>query len=413
MNKNFKLYYHDKIEDRFLNLSPLTVIGADPDSTLVLEGISDRHCRIEKTERGFLIRDLRSEAGTFVNGAQVLEAFLKPGDLVRVGEYELEFSDAEINEEELPPFLKSKNERWSLDLGHLPSMARTELPVLLLGPSGTGKELLSRQVHEMSRRRHQPFVSVNCSALSESLIESELFGHVKGSFTGATHDRLGAFEAARGGTLFLDEIGDFPASLQPKLLRALENQEIRPVGSDKTISTNVRIVAATHQNLATKVATGEFRADLYFRLNVLRLNVPALKDRMEDFENVLFGFAREGRVRFSFEAVEALKKHDWPGNIRELKNVVNRASVILQRKNVQKEHLPCLIDTFMKPETEIGMAQQGSLPIIKEIEKEMIIRRLRANKGNQRRTAEDLNLPKSTLHDRIRAYKINISDFQE
>ncbi|MEQ1878593.1 MAG: sigma 54-interacting transcriptional regulator, partial [Bdellovibrionia bacterium] len=250
------------------------------------------------------------------------------------------------------------------------------------------------------------FVSVNCSALSESLVESELFGHVKGSFTGATHDRKGAFEAARGGTLFLDEIGDLPPALQPKLLRALENREIRPVGADRTVETDVRIIAATHQNLRYKIQTGMFRSDLYFRLNVIKINIPDLKDRSEDFEDILNTFCKEMRVRFSYPAILELKKHSWPGNIRELKNAVARASALFQGVRIDEARIPQLIDAV--PIQEIPESQAANMPFIKELEREMIRQRLVANQGNQRKTAADLNMPKSTLHDRIKSYGIDV-----
>lgn len=291
-------------------------------------------------------------------------------------------------------------------------MARTPHPILLLGSSGTGKERLAKAFHDHSHRRFGPFVTVNCSALSESLIESELFGHIKGSFTGATNDRKGAFDSARGGTLFLDEIGDFPLSLQPKLLRALENQEIRPVGSDKTIKTNVRIVAATHHHLMDKVARGEFRHDLYFRLHVLKLSIPDLHKRREDFDSLLFEFARENKVRFSATVVSDLKRHNWPGNIRELRNCVSRAAALFRGIEIRPEHIPQLIDIVQVQAPCPGGFARESGNVIKEIERELIIKRLTANKGNQRRTAQDLGIPKSTLHDRIRVYGIDLKQFQ-
>ena len=252
-------------------------------------------------------------------------------------------------------------------------------------------------------------VSVNCSALSESLVESELFGHIKGSFTGATENRKGAFEAARGGTLFLDEVGDLPLSLQPKLLRALENSQIRPVGSDRSLETDVRIVAATHQDLKKLVFEERFRADLFFRLHVVQLQTPALKDRKEDFEDLIYDFARSMRVRFSFGAVQYLKNHDWPGNIRELKNVVARAKAFWGLEEITEataaqliDHLPALSDSID------GNSFKPSRSVIKEIELEMIKSRLIANRGNQRKTAVDLGMPKSTLHDRIKTYGIDV-----
>ncbi len=366
--------------------------------------VSSRHARIEKKDPGFLLRDLRSRNGTFLNGNQVSEVFLKPGDRLRLGEREFLFQD-EVPNLSQNPLLKSKNLVWAQQLDSVPLFSRTLLPVLLNGGSGSGKEVLARLIHECSVRHSGPFVSVNCSALSESLVESELFGHLKGSFTGATHDRKGAFESARGGTLFLDEIGDLPLSLQPKLLRALENREIRPVGSDRTISTDVRIIAATHKDLQSKIRTGEFRSDLFFRLHVIKVNIPELKDRMEDFEDILAGFSREMKVAFAFDTIQELKKHQWPGNIRELKNTVARASALFPGTRVLPQHLPQLVDQLLRPDYATPSER---LPVVKELERELIRQRLIANKGNQRKTAIDLNMPKSTLHDRIKTYGIDL-----
>lgn len=374
--------------------------------------ISDRHCRIERKDEGYLIRDLRSSSGTYINGVKINEAWLNDGDEIQIGSDVAVFS---IEDQKLlapDKQLQSKNEVWQSQLDHLPSIARSPYPVMLLGPSGTGKEVLAHKLHQYSSRSEGPFVSVNCSALTETLVESELFGHIKGSFTGAISDRKGAFESARGGTLFLDEIGDLTYGLQAKLLRALENNEIRPVGSDRNVQTDVRIVAATHKNLVSQINDGAFRQDLYFRLNVVSISPPSLEDRMEDFEDLIYGFAKQMKVRFSFSAIQRMKKYKWPGNIRELKNTVARASAFFPKMLVEENHIDQILDGAGPGMTLIqGVAVQNSptteLPVIKEIEKQMIIKRLIANRGNQRRTAADLGMPKSTLHDRIRVYQIN------
>ncbi len=389
-------------------------IGRDSSNLLQLQDqfASNRHARIDRKEDGrYLLRDLRSTNGTYVNGARVVECYLNEGDAISFGETEFVFTaDKKIE----PKKLTSKNAEWAKQLEQITHFANTEFPVLLLGASGTGKEILARSIHEQSSRREGPFVSVNCSALSESLVESELFGHVRGSFTGASHDRKGAFEAARGGTLFLDEIGDLPLNLQPKLLRALENSEIRPVGSDKTVQTDVRIIAATHQNLAQKVSEQLFRADLYFRLNVVKLEPPRLRDRMEDFEDLTNDFARAMRVRFSFPALLKMREHTWPGNIRELRNVVARAAACFPGIHILPEHVPMLIDQPIQQFAKLPQPAMGSARgLIKELEKEMIVQRLMANNGNQRQTALELGIPKSTLHDRIRAFGINIKSMLE
>lgn len=373
----------------------------------------ERHARIEAKENFHLIKDLRSGLPTLVNGTQIQEATLSEGDHIEIDSKTFIFSYDEA------PFsnglgMKSKNDVWNAELQLLGNVAKTEFPVLILGPSGTGKDVIAQGLHKNSARALGPFVSVNCSALTETLIESELFGHIKGSFTGAISDRKGAFEAARGGTLFLDEIGDLPYGLQAKLLRALENNEIRPVGSDRTVRTDVRIVAATHQNLLEKIQTKEFRADLYFRLNVITTSPPALFERMEDFEELLYIFAKNLRVRFSHGAIQLLKRHTWPGNIRELKNSVARASALFPKQQIEEIHVEKIIDRLNKNNsmsTNGTENSQAPLPVIKEIEKQMIIKRLIANKGNQRRTATDLGMPKSTLHDRLRLYQINPKSF--
>lgn len=370
---------------------------------------SDRHARIEKKDQAFLIRDLRSTSGTYVNDARIMEALLQHGDVIRIGSQEMIFM--EKNEATTTFPMKSRNDVWNEELQALGNVAKTSFPVLILGPSGTGKDVIAQALHQTSPRSHGPFVSVNCSALSETLIESELFGHIKGSFTGAISDRKGAFEAARGGTLFLDEIGDLSYSLQAKLLRALENNEIRPVGADRNIKTDVRIIAATHQNLSDKIKEGSFRSDLYFRLNVITISPPSLQFRMEDFEELLYTFAKKMKVRFSYGAIARMKKHTWPGNIRELKNLVSRAAALYPCEQITENHIEKLLDRTLLASNEDKVSGVNT-PVIKEIEKQMIIKRLSANRGNQRRTAQDLGMPKSTLHDRLKYYNIDISTFK-
>ncbi|MCM2281505.1 MAG: sigma 54-dependent Fis family transcriptional regulator [Bdellovibrionaceae bacterium] len=390
-------------------INEFTTIGRDAGNLIQLEDpfISGRHARIERRANGFVLRDQNSRNGTFLNGLRITEALLVPNDKVRFGEAVFVFSKTA----DLTAPVTSKNAAWNEELRRLPAFAATDFPVLITGPSGSGKDVLALAVHEASPRKHGPFVSINCSALSESLIESELFGHLKGSFTGATHDRKGAFEAARGGTLFLDEIGDLPLSLQPKLLRALENREIRPVGADRVIATDARIIVATHKNLLHQVSTGQFREDLFYRLNVCQLRPPSLNQRMEDFEDLLYLFARQYRVRFSFDAIQKLKEHSWPGQIRELKNTVARAAAYMPGEHIQPAQIDQLLDSsriMVTTAKAYAAAPDPNGSLIKEIEREMILQRLIANRGNQRRTAADLGLPKSTLHDRIRMYSIDV-----
>ncbi|PIS10250.1 MAG: transcriptional regulator [Bdellovibrio sp. CG10_big_fil_rev_8_21_14_0_10_47_8] len=396
-----------EIQDYFL-------AGSDSSCHWQIATADPRHAKIEAHNGQYFLKDLRSTAGTFLNEQSVREAPLKEGDWIQILDEELQFSLKPTREK--PRFqLQSRNPEWNEKLQRLSSVASTNFPVLLLGPSGCGKEILSQSIHQESRRKEGPFVSVNCSALSENLVESELFGHLKGSFTGALNDRKGAFETARGGTLFLDEVGDLPLSLQAKLLRALENDEIRPVGGDQNIRTDVRVIAATHQNLIEKIQNREFRSDLYYRLNVVTIEAPTLFDRIEDFEDLLYGFAKKMKVRFAHQAVVRLKKHSWPGNIRELRNTVARASALFPRQLIDEEKVELILDRLsVGPQNmPTTVLPHQPLPLLKEMERQMIIRRLSTNYGNQRKTATELGLPKSTLHDRLKAYNIDPRDYEK
>jgi transcriptional regulator with PAS, ATPase and Fis domain len=412
-----KSNFSNKVNTLFFDQSMVT-LGSSNDVQVVLPvpELEDRHCRIEQKEHGFILKDLRSQIGTYLNGARILEAFLQDGDQIRLGETQISFH-TQNPEIKITNELKSKNAKWESQLQALPYFAATNYPVLVLGPSGSGKEIIANKIHDFSLRSKGPFVSVNCSALTETLIESELFGHIKGSFTGAIADRKGAFETARGGTLFLDEIGDLPYSLQAKLLRALENKEIRPVGSDRTIQTDVRIIAATHQNLKSLISEKSFRNDLFYRLNVINFQTPSLQQRMEDFDDIFFSLCKEFRIRFNFDSIQKLKGYNWPGNIRELKNIVTRAAALYPSSTITEDMIDILFDDTEEPSIVESLPTQpefnsvnNGVPtnIIKEIEKQMILTRLAANNGNQRRTAQDLGIPKSTLHDRIKMYKIDL-----
>ncbi len=383
-------------------------LGRDKDSIIVLEDqfASRRHCRIQKKEtEGFILQDMNSRNGTFLNGNRVFKALLKNNDRIQIGEKEFTFS-LERFDKHYSIHTESKNPNWSKQLQNLPNMARSNMPVLITGPSGTGKEMLAKLIHRYSHRSKGPMISINCSSLSESLIESEFFGHIKGSYTGAQSGRKGAFLAANGGSLFLDEIGDLPLHLQPKLLRALEYQEIKPVGSDKITKTDVRIIAATHQDLTLKVAQKAFRSDLYFRLYVLNLSPPYLRNRMEDFDDLLNFFCNGYNIVFSKEAVKLLKKHSWPGNIRELKNTVARAKALFSGTIVEEDKIEELIYTPV-PNTENHAFHEPQIPAVRQLEKDIIIKTLTLYHGNQLKTAREIGLPRTTLYDKIKQYDID------
>ena len=261
-------------------------------------------------------------------------------------------------------------------------VAASDASVCVYGPSGTGKELLAHAIHHASRRAGGPFVAVNCSAIPEGLIESELFGHRKGSFTGATQDRRGLFQAAEGGTLFLDEIGDMPLAPQVKLLRALEERVVRPVGSNEAIAVDVRIISATHRRLEERTATGEFREDLYYRLNVVKLTLPALAERREDIpllanhflERLVVRYGRR-RLAFSPEAMEILVKASWPGNVRQLLNVVEQSVALTATEVVPASLVRQAIDSRDSTLTPLDEARRA-------FERDYLVRILKITGGN-------------------------------
>lgn len=393
-------------ENEAFELQDMHVVGSDSSCQTQLrsEHVDERHFRIERREQAYFLRDLRSSTGTFVNGLRAAEIELKEDDQIQIGDSKFMFQTERPDDKTFS--LTSLNDNWSLQLKRLGPAARTDFPILLLGPSGSGKDVLAQAICKASHRSRRPFYTVNCSALTETLIESELFGHVKGSFTGATSDRKGAFQAAHKGTLFLDEIGDLPLHLQSKLLRALENNEIRPVGSDQCITVDVRVIAATHQNLAEKVRLKQFRADLFYRLNVLQVSTPSLDERKEDFENLLIQFAKQYKVGFSIAAIKKLQRCSWPGNIRELRNTVARAAALFPKQRIEEEHVPCIKESQLSG----GLTEDG-LPLIRAVEKQMIVNQLKIHRGNQRRAARELGLAKSTFHDRLKDYQINPREF--
>lgn len=347
-----------------------------------------------------------------VNGTTVFQAQLQHGDRINLGNHHFLFS-RNRNHLSNRLLLNSKNSTWNSRLQKIPSIAKSDSPVLLQGPSGTGKELLAREIHHLSNRSSGPFICINCSALNESLSASELFGHKKGSFTDANTDRKGAFEMARGGTLFLDEIGDLPPSIQPKLLRTLEMGEIHPIGSDKIMKTDVRIITATHKFLYQEIQAGTFREDLFHRINTIVFKIPSLNQRLEDFDDLLALFCQRYRVRFQLSAINYLKEHEWRGNIRELRNMVERAAALYPNQTISLEHVNDITQTTWHEPTPTFDSREAALPMIKRIEKSLIYENLIKYQGNQTRVAQFLGIPKSTLHDRIRTYNINLEELKK
>ncbi|CAN5738527.1 sigma-54 dependent transcriptional regulator [soil metagenome] len=289
-------------------------------------------------------------------------------------------------------------------------VAPTESTVLIQGESGTGKEVVARYIHNLSTRADGPFLSINCGALPENLLESELFGHVKGSFTGAVRDKQGLFAAARGGSFFLDEVGEMPPSLQVKLLRVLQEREAIPVGATEAIPVDVRIIAATNRELEEEIRRGNFRSDLFYRLNVIALNLPPLRDRRDDLllllEAFLQAMAQESGSEpkaLSSEALDAVMVYEWPGNVRELENALEHAVVLSRGNLIEAGALP---ERITKRRKEPLVAERSYRnPTLEVIERAYIMWVLQAEGGNKTRAAEVLGIDPSTLYRKLSRYE--------
>ncbi|HEX5443213.1 MAG TPA: sigma-54 dependent transcriptional regulator [Pirellulales bacterium] len=285
-------------------------------------------------------------------------------------------------------------------------VAPTQSTVLILGETGTGKELVARAIHDQSTRADMPFVAINCGALPESLIESELFGHRKGAFTGADEHRIGLFEVADGGTLFLDEIGELPKAMQAKLLRVLESGEIRRVGDNESFTVDVRVVCATHRDLDEMVGEGEFREDLMFRINTFEIRLPALRERLEDIaslaRHLLTRFrpaAKPDDELFTPEALHALEEHCWPGNVRELANVIEHAAILCDEGPIGEADLPSRFANRRLRGPHFKMV--GPPQTLREIELQVIQQALDRHAGNKPKAAEELGISLKTLYNKL------------
>jgi transcriptional regulator with GAF, ATPase, and Fis domain len=285
--------------------------------------------------------------------------------------------------------------------------APTDATILIEGETGTGKELVANAVHRLSRRSRACFVPVNCAALPETLAESELFGHVKGAFTGADKDRSGHFQRAHGGTLFLDEIGEMPVALQAKLLRAIQEGEVQPLGAARPVKVDVRIVAATNRPLDRSVAAGTFRADLYYRLNVVPLHIPPLRERAEDIPVLAAHFLRESKRRLTPGAATALARYSWPGNVREMENVIERLVVLKPAGDLELADLPPAIRGAQPAHASVAAVELPAegidlYAVLGELEDRLIREALERSGGNRNQAAHSLGIKRTTLVEKLR-----------
>ncbi|MDT8379205.1 MAG: sigma 54-interacting transcriptional regulator [Desulfotignum sp.] len=311
---------------------------------------------------------------------------------------------------------------------HIQGVAPLDTPVIILGESGTGKEMVAKALHETGNRSDKPFIKVNCAALSETILESELFGHVKGAYTGAASDRIGRFEAAHQGTLFLDEIGDIPLSVQVKLLRVLEEQMIQRVGDNRSIPIDVRIITATNRDLEAMITRGAFREDLFFRINVFPVVCPPLRERKDDitliiqhFITILAEKTRKNILGFTPNAMRRMVSYSWPGNIRELRNAVEYAFVLSKGKSIGVEHLPEKLLSEDSP-AEVSAPSFGRQPVspaifgaipVKQSEKADLVNALRQADGNQTRAAEILGVSRVTVWKRMKKHGVALKSLEK
>lgn len=368
--------------------------------------------------------DLSTEIANFNNLLDIMGIFAYE-------EYSLDHLKEVKKRDEVISYLRYKinNDRPSVDIiGQSPAMREvfklvgtvldTDITVLIQGESGTGKELIAEVIHYNGPRKDQPFIAINCGALPGELIESELFGHEKGSFTGAIADKLGKFELASEGTLFLDEIGEMPLSAQVKLLRALQNMQIQRVGGTKTIHVNTRIIAATNKNLEDLVEEGKFRNDLLYRLNIFPINIPPLRNRKDDildlashflkiFENKYHKYA----LSLSAQAKELLLDYAWPGNVRELENLIHRAVIVASSAQITPADINIQKNNYMVPEnicSAVSVKDNPSIKTLSEIEKEAIEKALIITNRNIKKTASNLGISRTTLYTKIKEYDIQL-----
>lgn len=432
------VFVSEERDFKFLRSGRLVIVeGEDPDTDLVVEkervtlgrsnvcdltledsSVSGIHCEVVAAPDGFLLRDLGSTNGIFMLGHRIRELYLRPGSEFQIGNNLIRFEPLD-NMVKIP---LSRHDHFGAVLGRsvpmrevfavLERVSTSDLPVLLRGETGTGKELLAAGIHAYSFRKNHPFVVLDCGAVPAETIESTLFGHEKGAFTGAVDSRRGVFEEASGGTLFIDEVGELAVGLQPKLLRALEQQEIQRVGGVKPVKVDVRIVAATHRDLLARIDRGLFREDLYYRLSVVAVLVPPLRDRPEDVPLLVEQFMQEEErsgVKIGEDVMPSLQSHAWPGNVRELRNVIERAARLAEGGVINTHDL----QLGRSPSDRISVALGGNLPykeakarLLGQFERQYLMQLMKEHGGNLSAASREAGLARNHLRNLCRKYDI-------
>jgi two-component system, NtrC family, response regulator HydG len=374
--------------------------------------VEQRKCTIRRKD-GTFFQALKNGAILKDPDGQVIGAVGTIADISEIAEKEdqIEAYRQQLHAEDLFQGIVGVSSRMHQVFDMIRNAATSQAPVIIYGESGTGKELVSRAIHNLGPRKDKAFIKVNCAALTESLLESELFGHVRGAYTGAYKDRVGRFEKANEGDIFLDEIGDLPISTQTKLLRVLEEKVIERVGSSSPIRTDVRIISATNQDLMELVEQGDYRKDFYFRINVIPIFLPPLRHRVEDIpllsESLLKKLVLKENKNIkgiSKDTIEVLMSHSWPGNVRELKGAFEYALVTCHDEIIQPHHLP---ETIFRPRRRVSGGGKRSSFNMHEIEKRELLEALKKTKGNQSKAAELLGISRVTVWNRMKRFGID------
>ena len=425
--------------------------GHEADLQLPDRSVSRLHAKVFRVGRQYFLADLRSRNGTHADGKRITQLALEDGRMFQVGPFRIHFhlpgsgfpageeptvspgtasavadsvdpepvrvtkrAEAHAAPVEAPFGLIGGSAHVRKLVATIRRVAASDVPVLIEGETGSGKELVARGIHDASARRERPFIVVNCGAISPELIESELFGHEKGAFTGATAQRKGAFELANSGTIFLDEIGELPVALQPKLLRVLEQKEVKRVGGNDLLLADVRILAATNRNLREEIARKTFREDLYFRIGAITVSIPPLRDRREDVTPIARHFlsgmkSASGHLPgLSPAALDSLISHDWPGNVRELRNAIQRAVVMTENGELTGPDF-----SFLRQAAKPGAEAESpsGLSRWEQAERTNILGELARQMGNKTKTARELGIAKSTLFEKLKRYGIRTAEF--